>query len=251
MHPALRLGDSDFSIACGLRLGLRLHPLIASKSCVCGEEQDPYGEHALRCVSAAGGRIRRHDTLVAAWAHVIRTTGRTVTAEVSLYKLGIVAVEDARKRMDLVGVDPLTYWDVVATHPGGCRENVSSRNPGSAAEAAARGKHRTYDAPAKSSGAKVVPLACETFGCWAKEAVETVKLAAAQAGHRSTNLGDRPLPKSVFIGRYWAELGVALQRGNAALIRGRAMAGLDRHTAGHRRTTFLAGEDALLSVEGA
>ena len=96
-----------------------------------------------------------------------------------LYRLGISAEMDSRRRMDLVSQAPPKWWDVTITHPGGHLLPRASQHVGAALECAAKVKHSKYDRPAAEAGVTFTPLAGETFGHWSAEAVAAVRNAAS------------------------------------------------------------------------
>ena len=105
------------------------------------------------------------------------------------------------------------------THPEGSAWLHSSANAdGSAAAAAAEGKHRRYPAWALPGG-RLIPFAVETFGRWGSEALEWLQATAdavaeadpqvAVAGHWG---------KVALLNAWHSRLSVALQKGNAACL---------------------------------
>ena len=97
-------------------------------------------------------------------------------------------------------------------------------------------------------GAQLKALSAETFGRWGQEAVDTVRAVAKAAVERTVQLGSRSVPASVHTGRAWEEIGIALQRGNAAMIRVCANAAYDRATSDIRRHHWMSGDEAASAI---
>ncbi len=134
---------------------------------------------------------------------------------------GEVEVEQARldNRFDGPPEDPLTYGDVVVSHPEACAwVGAAANTDGATAASAARGKHSRYPAWALPGG-RLVAFSVETFGRWDAEALDWLRDAAHAACERSPQLaclGSRgPV---ALLGAWHARLSVALQKGNAACV---------------------------------
>ena len=53
----LKLENSSFKIACGLRIGAKI---CVPYRCICGAQVDPFGRHGLHCQKACG-HLSRHN----------------------------------------------------------------------------------------------------------------------------------------------------------------------------------------------
>ena len=93
----------------------------------------------------------------------------------------------------------------------------------------------------------MIALAAETFGGWGTEAVATLRMLARGTNTRLLGEGGRPLSHAMLVGRGWALLSVALQRGNAYMVRDRVFGAIDKASAERRRCSP-GTEDYLLSV---
>ena len=96
------------------------------------------------------------------------------------YAEGQWEAEQARLdcRFDFPPSDPLTYGDVVVSHPEGTAwVRAAADRDGATAEGAPQGKHRRYPAWALPGG-RLVPFSVETFGRWGKEALDWLRDAA-------------------------------------------------------------------------
>ena len=126
---------------------------------------------------------------------------------------------DLDVRLERPPDDPLTYLDVVVTHPEGeaWRRGAAAAD-GCAAEGAARAKHRRYPEELLLTG-RLVPFSVEAYGRWGREALDFLRAAAADACARSPALAglgaDAPLG---LLGRWYCRLSCALQKANAAAI---------------------------------
>ena len=245
-----RLSDVEFKIAARLRLRVplflggqqRAHPRCRNErsgrrdeepgasDCTgeCGKPLDSNGFHALTCL-VGGLVIRRHHSLRDAFAAVGREAGYAAATEVYEPRWtrarenaeGQWDVEQARLdcRFDGPPSDPLTYGDVVVSHPEATAwVRAAADQDGATAEAAAKGKHQRYPAWALSGG-RLVPLSVETFGRGGKEALDWLRAAADEACARSPQLaalGEWGRP--AVLGAWHCRLSVALQKGNAACL---------------------------------
>ena len=189
-----------------------------------------------------------HSGLVPVWGHVFRESGVGVTMEVPLYRLGVTEVMDSQRRMDLVTQAPPRWWDTTIVHPGGHLLLKASQQAGAAIERAEKVKSHKYDRPAAEAGAQFTPLAGETFGRWSAAAVAAVRDAATAAMEKSTSRGGHPVSTGIFVARFCADLSVALQRGNAAYLRERALTAADSREGGHMRLRGPTADEALLAL---
>ena len=173
--------------------------------------------------------LRRHHSLRDALASIGREAGFTSATEVYEPRWtrarqnaeGQWDVEQARLdcRFDGPPSDPLTYGDVVVSHPESTAwARTAADRDGAAAEGAAQGKHRRYPAWALPGG-RLVPFSVETFGRWGKEALDWLRDAAHETCSRSpqlASLGEWGPP--AVLGAWHCRLSVALQKGNAACL---------------------------------
>ena len=197
--PKTRLSDSEFQVA--LRLRLRV-PFRGSSnpgrccrnqrrggpgedvasgpgSAECRQHLDEDGFHALTCL-VGGLVLRRHHNLRDLYAAVGAEAGYTSSTEVHepswtrarQNAAGEWEVEQARldNRFDGPPEDPLTYGDVVVSHPeASAWLGAAANTDGATAASAARGKHSRYPAWALPGG-RLVAFSVETFGRWDAEA---------------------------------------------------------------------------------
>ena len=173
--------------------------------------------------------LRRHHSLRDAFAAFGREAGYTAATEVyeprwsraRMNEEGQWGLEQARLdcRFDGPPSDPLTYGDVVVSHPEAAAwARAAADRDGATAESAAQGKHRRYPAWLLSGG-RLVPFSVEAFGRWGKEALDWLRAAADEACARNPQLaalGEWGRP--AVLGAWHCRLSVALQRGNAACL---------------------------------
>ncbi len=202
----LRLGDEELRIAVGLRLGA---PLVRPHTCCCGQPVAANGHHGLACRKSAGRHIRHR--LV---NDVIARSFRSAEVPADLEPQGLLRGDG--KRPDGATLIPWSrgkhaVWDFT------CPDTLApshlaqtSLAVGSAAETAEAGKRLKY--AGLGAGFHFYPVAIETMGAWGKEAQG---LVSELGGRLATLTGD---PRSLAFLRQ--RIGIAIQRGNAAAIRG-------------------------------
>ena len=266
--PSLRMSSPDTGMTVRLRLGLPLPILPSGTKCTCGALLDKGADHLFVC-PVGGNQTTRHDGSVRAWALVLREAGGSVTPEVPLGTLNPCLAEAARraheqegreegshsrgaaaKVMDLVKVAPENEWyDVTIFHPGAARAKRCARAADTTTISASRAKHVKYDEAAKASGVRFTPLTATTWGGWGPEAVATIRGISRRLKERAEALNEHPPAPGLFAARAWALLGVNLCRGNAALVRNKAIAAVDLPHKGHSRS-LPHGDDVRISVVG-
>ena len=166
-------------------------------SAECRQHLDEDGFHALTCL-VGGLVLRRHHNLRDLYAAVGAEAGYTSSTEVHepswtrarQNAAGEWVVEQARldNRFDGPPEDPLTYGDVVVSHPeASAWLGAAANTDGATAASAARGKHSRYPAWALPGG-RLVAFSVETFGRWDAEALDWLRDAAHAACARSPQL---------------------------------------------------------------
>ena len=202
----LRLGDEELRIAVGLRLGA---PLVRPHTCCCGQPVATNGHHGLACRRSAGRHVRHRLA-----NDVIARAFRSAEVPADLEPQGLLRGDG--KRPDGATLIPWSrgkhaVWDFT------CPDTLApshlaqtSLAAGSAAQAAEAAKRLKY--AGLGTGYSFHPVAIETLGAYGKDASDLV----SELGGRLTALtGD---PRSLAFLRQ--RLSIALQRGNAAAIRG-------------------------------
>jgi len=202
----LRMSDEEVRIAAGLRLG---SSLCAPHTCRCGILVNALGHHGLSCQMSAGRQMRHRLINDIIW----RALGRAQIAS-NREPQGLIAGSPLRP--DGASLIPWANgrrvaWD--ATTPdtlAGSHLAATSGIAGAAASSAARLKSRKYDELTRTH--IFVPVAVETLGAWCQEGLNWM----VEIGRRMTRTtGD--LRETFFL---LQRLSVAVQKGNAASIRG-------------------------------
>ena len=118
---------------------------------------------------------------------------------------------------------PITYLDMVVTHP--CAASYRHGAAGEGGYAAAQheaAKHARYP-PGPQVRGRLVPFAVETFGRLGKESLRFLRKAAGRACRRTTALavlgGEGP---TAVVGAWLERQSVALQKNNAAALKAAA-----------------------------
>ena len=122
---------------------------------------------------------------------------------------------------------PHLYTSLYIYARGGARE------PGYTARLVEERKLRDYKDVIESKLCAFVPLASETYGRWGRHTVRFLKNLAAAVMTRVGREGDKRFESRLLI-RWWALLGIALQKGNAIVI--------SEKTADRARASFQVGE---------
>jgi hypothetical protein len=202
----LRLNNDEVRIAAGLRIGARL---VREHKCVCGLPVAPDGLHGLSCRRSAGRHLRHRLA-----NDVIARAFRSADVPVEVEPSGLLRTDG--KRPDGVTAIPWSrgkclVWDF--TCPDTLAPSHITQTSAAAGSAArtAEVKKRTKYADLSPSY-DFFPFAVETFGSWGSEAwalsSELGKRLALRTGEsRSTAF-------------FRQRLDVAIQRGNAAAVRG-------------------------------
>jgi len=119
---------------------------------------------------------------------------------------------------------PVTYLDVVVTHP--CSATycaAAAAENGYAARRAEEDKHARYPPHAAGVSGRLVPLAVETYGRWGKEGLSFLKRATARASSRTSALavlgGEGP---PAVLGAWLQRQSVALQKSHASALKAAA-----------------------------
>ena len=190
----------------GLRLGV---PLVRSHTCCCGQPVAANGHHGLACRRSAGRHVRHRLA-----NDVIARAFRSAEVPADLEPQGLLRGDG--KRPDGATLIPWSrgkhaVWDFI------CPDTLApshlaqtSLAVGSAAQAAEASKRLKY--AGLGSGYSFYPVAIETLGAWGKDAQG---LVSELGGRLAALTGD---PRSLAFLRQ--RLGIAMQRGNAAAVRG-------------------------------
>jgi hypothetical protein len=202
----LRLSDEETRIATGLRLGA---PIVRRHSCVCGAPVASNGHHGLAC-RLSGGRHLRHSLA----NDVIARAFASADVPVDLEPVGLL--RDDGKRPDGVTRLPWAHgrplvWDFTCPDTLAPSHIIqSSLAAGSAASRAESSKASKYQG--LGTGVSFCPFAVETMGTWGPSALD---LSSALGARLARVSGDRRATS--FLRQ---RLSIAIQRGNAAAVRG-------------------------------
>lgn len=202
----LRLSNDEVRISSGLRLGI---PLVREHTCVCGSRVAPNGHHGLSCRRSAGRHLRHRLA-----NDIIARAFRSAEVPVETEPPGLLRTDG--KRPDGVSIIPWSagrcvVWDFTCPDTlAPSHINHTSLAAGSAAEKAESNKRIKYADLIPSY--EFAPFAVETLGSWGPDALALssklgARLAALTGEIRSTS----------FLRQ---RLDIAIQRGNAAAIRG-------------------------------
>ncbi|XP_031348412.1 uncharacterized protein LOC116174613 [Photinus pyralis] len=201
------LDSQDFETCMALRLGCKR---FQKHQCNCGKVVEENGHHGLSCLSSKG-RLSRHTEL----NHIIQRALASIKICSILEPVGLS--RDDGKRPDGVSLAPWRrgqrlIWDVT------CVDTVTasyihqtSITAGSASEIQAKKKHEKYS-DLKSNNFFIVALAFETFGPCSSE---TTSFLMCIGQNLIAESGDSRAKSFLF-----QRISLAIQRGNAASIRG-------------------------------
>ena len=202
-----RLDDEAVRIAVSLRLG---SAVVVPHTCICSESVREDGLHGLDCSKRPEARNARHSELNAIVHRALSSIGRP-----SLLEPTGMTREDGR-RPDGITLFPWRrgkplVWDVTCVSTlAASNVQLSIGEPGAAASRAEERKSVKYSDLAQNY--VFTPLGFETMGHWGPSTVNFVQelgrlLAQATGEPRST----------VFLRQ---RMSIAIQRGNAAAVRG-------------------------------
>ena len=230
--PAISLSDADFRTSARFRLGLDIPSCQLSSRCICGQDLDADGSHAMVC-NRGPQRSHRHDSLVRAFGNILREANATVEYEVSLASKGVVSttLPDKDGRMDLVfrqDTGGSCFADVSVVHPS-CKTYIeqSVKVEGFSAKQGAVRKNSKYAAIVEEKGHAFLPLIVESYGAWGED---TVSFLRTLANERATHLhGNKSNLVACMLNRWWQILSCTLQRGNVGM--------LDSRTAGRTESS--------------
>ena len=201
-----KLDDESVRIAVSLRLGSRV---CIPHNCKCSAAVQSNGLHGLDC-SKSAGRHARHSEL-----NMVIHRSLTSLNQPSLLEPAGMAREDGR-RPDGMTLFPWhrgksLVWDATCVSTlAASNVNLSQREPGAAASKAEEAKRVKYSD--LSQDYYFVPLGFETMGHWGSGAVDFIR----ELGAKLTNVTGEPRATSFLKQR----LSIAIQRGNAAAVRG-------------------------------
>ena len=201
-----RLDDESIRIAVGLRLGT---PVCIPHTCKCSKAVQNNGLHGLDC-HKTGGRHARHSELNA----IVHRSLAAINQPSILEPVGMTR-SDGRRPDGLTlfpwqAGKPLV-WDatcVATLAPSNVR--LSQQRPGAAASKAEDDKRQKYRD--LEPNYHFTPLGFETMGQWGDTTLKFVDLL----GSRLAQVSGEPRSASYLRQR----LSVAIQRGNAAAVRG-------------------------------
>ncbi|MCI0562581.1 MAG: hypothetical protein MN733_29210, partial [Nitrososphaera sp.] len=203
----LRLSNDIIRVATGLRLGSNL---CSPHNCgECGRAVDTLGSHGLSCKDSAG-RSSRHNLV----NDIIRR--ELVRANIAAVREPTGLIPGSEKRPDGVTLIPWARgrcmaWDATIVDTVAPSHLSSTRNQaGAAADHAAAHKLQKYSALEATH--IIIPVSVETFGAWNRDSLNFVR----ELGRRATQVTRDPRETTFLLQR----LSVAVQRGNAASVRG-------------------------------
>ena len=188
--------------------------------------------HAATC-KVGGGPLRTHNHLRDLYAELLPSAGYSVLREQHVpgwdrqrrRRNGQWRTERAvlDLRLEAPPDAPVTYLDVVATHPcAPAHLHGASAESGYAAAQAEAAKHARYP-PNGTVRGSLVPLAVETYGRLGGEALRFLRKAAGRACRRTSALavlgGEGP---PAVVGAWLERQSVALQKNHAATLKAAA-----------------------------
>jgi hypothetical protein len=201
------LDNTSFQVCIGLRLGCNL---CTPHICKCNAKVDEIGIHGLSC-SKSSGRFSRHTEINS----IINRSLTSIHVNPTLEPNGLS--RDDGKRPDGMTLVPWNkgqplVWDVTVVDTlADSYVLKTSEVSGFAAEMACKRKHNKYRSII-SSNYIFKGLAFETLGPWCKETIDFINVIGDRLIAES---GDSKSKKFLF-----ERISLAIQRGNAASIRG-------------------------------
>jgi hypothetical protein len=201
------LDNTSFQVCIGLRLGCNL---CTPHICKCNAKVDEIGIHGLSC-SKSSGRFSRHTEINS----IINRSLTSIHVNSTLEPNGLS--RDDGKRPDGMTLVPWNkgqslVWDVTVVDTlADSYVLKTSEVSGFAAEMACKRKHNKYRSII-SSNYIFKSLAFETLGPWCKETIDFINVIGDRLIAES---GDSKSKKFLF-----ERISLAIQRGNAASIRG-------------------------------
>jgi len=224
--PYYRLSDEELALALAMRLGV---PLIKPCACTqCGQQMDIYGRHAFVNHTCMNGKAtNRHKKVNVALAHTFRDAGITVAVE-TLYESHYERMPESSQptvdhRIDIHaegsgdgGLDPVSgapqlVIDTSVTHAG--THPLAHKIPLAAAKARVAEKLKFIMKHYKVSKDAIIIFVLETHGALGDEAMKLLHRIAEKKG------GGKNEVSAQFLRFSLARIGVALQRGNAVILR--------------------------------
>jgi hypothetical protein len=174
-NPHVKWASADFQALLCWRLGVPLG--LPLKCSACGLSQDPMGDHALCCTSL--GIYTRHNCLRDTLATELCSLGFPCRTEVCLPGTSQVPADIF---LPHIGEDSPTAVDVSVVHPLQPSASKATVTTGTAAEARAESKVRTYGEQCRVRSWAFVAFVAETTGAWNQAAQRFVrKVARAHA----------------------------------------------------------------------
>jgi hypothetical protein len=201
------LDNTSFQVCIGLRLGCNL---CTPHICKCNAKVDEIGTHGLSCFKSSG-RFSRHTEINS----IINRSLTSIHVNSTLEPNGLSRNDgkrpDGMTLVPWIKGQPLV-WDVTVVDTlADSYVLKSSEVSGFAAEMACKRKHSKYSSII-SSNYVFKGLAFETLGPWCKEAVDFINVIGNRLIVESGNSKSK---KFLF-----ERISLAIQRGNAASIRG-------------------------------
>ena len=201
-----RLDGESVRIAVSLRLGA---PVCLRHTCRCSSEVESNGLHGLDCKKSAG-RHARHSELINIIYRSLATVGRPSILEPSGMTQSDGRRPDGLTLFPWENGKPLVWDATCVSTLAASNVTQSMRDPGVAATSAEERKRTKY---ADLSDEYVfIPLGFETLGHWGEGAIEFVN----KLGRELSQATNEPRSTSFLKQR----LSIAIQRGNAAAVRG-------------------------------
>ena len=203
----LKLENSSFKIACGLRIGAKI---CVPYRCICGAQVDPFGRHGLHCQKACG-RLSRHNEANL----IMKKALASIDMPSTLEPPGLCRCDDGR-RPD--GLSHFTWKDgkyLVWDFTTSCTvapSNLSCSVKGAGKTAEAREKVKCAKYSDLGPSYHFVPVSSETFGAWGPMSKIFLNNLGKQLIEYS---GER---RSKFF--LYQSLSMCIQKGNASSVLG-------------------------------
>ena len=200
------MSNDAIRVAAGLRLGSNL---CAPHTCSCGQAVDARGSHGLSCMRSAGRSLRHSLVNDIIYRELIR-------ADVAAVKEPTGLISGSGLRPDGATLIPWArgkcmVWDAtIADTVAPSHLSSTSSQAGAAASHAAEQKLQKYASLAATH--LVIPVSLETFGAWNIESLDFIR----ELGRRASQATGDQRETAFLLQR----ISVAVQRGNAAAVRG-------------------------------
>jgi hypothetical protein len=229
--------NQDFKFAVLLRLGLPQTICALAKKCICGDDMDEKGYHALDC-NKGGIWQERHDNIRNAFADIVRSTGLKVSLEL------VGAYGPDQRRADLAcahfvdGGQWMGDVSVTSVHAASYVAGAAKKQ-GFACQKREQKKNSDYVADAHADGVRFRfdPLVFETMGLVGENVLKLLRDLARYAAQDANKRLSSSVEDYVqtFQAAAMQRLGVCLQKGNAANLFGKAV--MADHLSGNSRAS--------------